>query len=896
MNRIVLALAALLIWAFPLHAAEQPRLSERSLLLPGLWWKPQADGNGLDLHLSADTLGLLWYTYRADGTPTWYVAGGKFNEAGVVETELLEPSWGQSGLSTRAIGTIKLTRAHSERALFDYRIGNESGSWEIVPVQYTAQRVEIDPSGAYYLPQKSGFGLSIDQFGEAQTAVYYAFDAAGQPTWMLGVRQTPQGPIDFERFRRNCARCDGGVTRIESSFAATLDTAPGTASLRFAETNTVLPTEFAQPATLSLLTLPVAARGADYRLARFDDAGMLKRFLDNSILDPEVWILPDDSGGVDFSPAPPPVSLPSSSGTNLIEAEVDEADRVKTDGTGIYLYDESNRRIRIAYRPDPQSPHLVPVGELDVGIAEDSGLSDGKLFLDDDRLVFLATRGGAFFYDASIAICPPPPDWWMKAETAVRIYDRTNPAQPQLIWGAEIDGQLIGSRKIGNQLYLVQRFTAFVNGFRYFNANEQQQLENRALLDSLSVEDLLPKLTLDGQTLPWLAPDKVSLPPTADRRAQPDLTVISRINLRDPGDRETIGIVNGISSIYVSPDSIYLTSARHQRTTGGGVDFAPEFFTSTDIHQIKLTEQGLLPGASGAVDGMLTFNLLQLPFRLSEHQGTLRVLTIKQLGSSGTNLLSQLQESTLMPGLLKTISTLPNAQRPEPIGKRDENLYASRFVGERLYASTFRMVDPFYVIDLANTSDPKIAGEVQMPGFVDYLHPVSERLMLGVGHHADVNNGLLRGVKLALFDVSAPDQPRVVDQRVIGERGSDSALFDNHHAFSALRLEEGRLRFALPIRVHGLADPGETANGFDTQPFNFAGLHAYDVVEDASGGRFENRGVLVTASASRGDYGYNDDAAQSARSILFPSGAAYFPRGSIWSATWEQLGTPVGPR
>ena len=871
------------------------RLSQRSLLLPGLWWNPETSGNGLDVHLSGNTLGLLWYTYREDGSATWYVAGGDFNADGVVEAELLEPTWGEGGLSTEVIGSIKVTRQHAERAAFEYRIGTEEGSWSIVPVQYTAKRPEVDPSGAYYLPESSGFGLSVDQFGELQTAVYYAFDAQGKAQWLLGVREGNGEAITFERFHRSCPRCTSGFTNADASLPASLETVSGQATLHFDGTPTLLPATFAAPAPLTLLTLPASARDADFRPARFDDAAALKQFVSSSMLDPEVWNWSDQA--VDFSPAPPPATPPQSSTTNLVEAGVDEADRVKTDGMYVYVYDEALKSIKIGRRLDPSTPHLTSsLAPMVHPLASGSQFHDGQMFVNDDRLVFLATESSAFFFDPSIAICPPPPEWWLQAKTAVRIYDRTGDKRlfPELIWSADIDGQLITARLIDNQLYLVQRFTPFVNGFVYHGASIPQREANSQLLAALDADDLLPKITQGETSAPWLAAERVSLPPSADRRAQPDFTVVSRINLQEPGDRESVGLVNGVSAIYVSPDAIFLATSRQDQSQLVDASFAPEEYASSEIHRIRLGQESLSIDASGAVDGWLSSDPLLQPFRLSEHEGVLRVLTVDQLGASGMNLLTQLGESAVTPGLLKTLSVLPNAEHPEPIGKPYESLYASRFVGDRLYASTFRVIDPFYVVDLSDPLAPKVAGEVELPGFAEYLHPVNEDLVLGVGYDADPFVGIRRGIKLSLFNVSDPAQPRVVDERIVGERGSASALFSSHHAFSALRLEDGRLRIGVPIRVHGEPEPENGDDSLNSRPFTLGGLHAFDVVDDAQGGHLDSLGVLVTARAGSGGTSW-DDSGYSARSILFPSGVIYVTDDKAWTAFWQTLDLPQGP-
>jgi uncharacterized secreted protein with C-terminal beta-propeller domain len=109
------------------------------------------------------------------------------------------------------------------------------------------------------------------------------------------------------------------------------------------------------------------------------------------------------------------------------------------------------------------------------------------------------------------------------------------------------------------------------------------------------------------------------------------------------------------------------------------------------------------------------------------------------------------------------VGELPNAARPQPLGKPGEHLYASRFIGARGYLVTYRLTDPLYVLDLSDPGDPKMAGELHVEGYSDYLFPVSDTLLLGVGKDAVVDGGAgdgrfawYQGVKVSLIDVSEP--------------------------------------------------------------------------------------------------------------------------------------------
>ena len=105
-----------------------------------------------------------------------------------------------------------------------------------------------------------------------------------------------------------------------------------------------------------------------------------------------------------------------------------------------------------------------------------------------------------------------------------------------------------------------------------------------------------------------------------------------------------------------------------------------------------------------------------------------------------------------------------------------ERIYAVRFIAERGYIVTFRQTDPFFVIDLSDPENPKMAGELKIPGYSSYLHPLGGSLILGIGMEGS-------NVKLSLFDVSDPRNPVEVDKYLLKESWSE--VIGNHRAFLA---------------------------------------------------------------------------------------------------------------
>lgn len=111
-----------------------------------------------------------------------------------------------------------------------------------------------------------------------------------------------------------------------------------------------------------------------------------------------------------------------------------------------------------------------------------------------------------------------------------------------------------------------------------------------------------------------------------------------------------------------------------------------------------------------------------------------------------------------------------------------ERIYSVRFLGDKAYMVTFRQIDPLFVIDLSNPSDPKVLGYLKIPGVSDYLHPYDETHVIGVGRDA-TEEGRMAGMKLSLFDVSDVANPKEISKYLIGERGTDSEALYDHKAF-----------------------------------------------------------------------------------------------------------------
>ena len=329
--------------------------------------------------------------------------------------------------------------------------------------------------------------------------------------------------------------------------------------------------------------------------------------------------------------------------------------------------------------------------------------------------------------------------------------------------------------------------------------------------------------------------------------------------------------------------------------TGGDTSFY-----TTDIHQVRLAGNAAFV-ASGTVEGRLRADPDGTSFRLSEADGKLRVVTASGVmwGPTTKNRLTILEPSTISPGLLRTVSLLPNATRTEPIGKPGEDLYGVRFAGDKLYAVSFRRIDPLYVIDLANAADPRITGALEVPGFSEYLHPLPGGLLLGFGQNTDVFDGrtVNLGLQLTLFDVSNAGQPRELQRIVVGKSESRSPLSANHHAFSMLRNADGTATLGIPARIYG----GEAMNPDDPPAWQhftwqYSGLLRFRLSgATPATASLQALDPLVT---HRPGPGFNEPLTDpaymgTARSVLFERGPVYVGGGLFWRE--DTSGAALGP-
>jgi hypothetical protein len=526
----------------------------------------------------------------------------------------------------------------------------------------------------------------------------------------------------------------------------------------------------------------------------------------------------------------------SYSNTTVQESGVDEEDLLKTDGSSVYALDTASvalggrmqQQLRV-YRRDASGGidpvQVLPLPVDAVGYPQPRGLllaapAQRAVALTQSFLPIADPLPCALEVPCPLAGAMIYPIFALQSTVQLQFLDLDATGNATLGQHVAIDGQLVGSRLIGNVMYLVTTYSPHVP-YELLAAGATAQ-QKSAALDRMSSADFLPTWRADTLAAETLVADTDCYVHPGNASLALQVTTITAIDLGTATlARTSRCFIGGTEAIYMAPANLYLATTRFPFAvlSTGLLQYAPEF--ATDIHKFSVAGMAINYRASGEVAGNLGWDTQRKSYRMGEYGGDLRVLSFT--GQTGWALpedansasapppspatLTVLRESTSTASL-DSIATLPNSKHPEPLGKEGEQIHAVRFTGARAYLVTFRAVDPLYVLDLNDPTDPRIAGSLQVTGFSDYLFPLTDALLFGVGREVDATNHL-GGIKLGLFNVSDPTQPKALDTLTVGASSSQSALDASSHGINLLQVGNV-VRIGLPMLI--------TAAPFDPTP------------------------------------------------------------------------------
>lgn len=442
--------------------------------------------------------------------------------------------------------------------------------------------------------------------------------------------------------------------------------------------------------------------------------------------------------------------------TNVQETGIDEPDLVKTDGSHIYALTEDRLHV---VRTGTEKMSSVGFLALSPG---DERIWDPQMLLAGERLVVLANSSdGALLIEIDIS-----------RPGAIREVSRMT------VEGSLIDARMSdGTARVVISAYPDYEVVSDDDGTSVdpaptpptpVTAAPRKPKPNRALPRGPEwMPDAVLRTKRGKVTRGKIAPcRKVRRPGGFSGLGMLTVLTIDLGKGLAPVDSDAVMTYGDV--VYASPESLYVATERWLGYGAGEEARSSQVFS--EIHRFDASSRGATTyRASGRVPGYMLSQ-----WSMSEREGFLRVATTTQPASGSGGGESQ--------SLLTVLETrgrdLAQVGQVDGLG-RGERIYAVRFIGDAGFVVTFRETDPLYTLDLSEPSDPRVLGELKVPGYSAYLHPVGDGLLLGIGQDA-TEEGVTQGTQISLFDVSELRRPRSLHRERVASGARSAVEFDSH--------------------------------------------------------------------------------------------------------------------
>lgn len=541
--------------------------------------------------------------------------------------------------------------------------------------------------------------------------------------------------------------------------------------------------------------------------------------------------------------------------TNVQVEGVDEADIIKTDGKYVYALVKNDLYIINAY-PAQNS-------EVITKIAFKSRPAD--IYINEDRLVVHGQN-------SVIHETPYYKKWRRRSPyTFFKVFDISNRSEPKQVLDLDFEGSLANSRMIGDYVYFV------TTNYNYHYIDDEPMLPR--LLEGGEVVDcavgtrcVMPEIYYFN--IPY---------------SNYNFSVVSAINIKDVDKtiNQEMYLMSNAQNMYVSKKNLYITytkyvseyqlemevmkelvyprlSAKDQEKIAK-IGVVEHFILSPDEKQRKIQQivehyvytlseekqENLEDELEAAMkqkyqdiskelektvihkvaidkdkieyqtNGQVTGHVLN-QFSMDEQGDYFRIATTKN--RTWSRYMDD-EERESYSNLYVLDKDLNQVGAVEGLAK-GERIYSVRFMQGRAYLVTFKQVDPLFVIDLSDPKNPKVLGELKIPGFSNYLHPYDDNHLIGIGKdtaESEWGGVRIKGIKVSLFDVSDVANPKEVDTYVMGEAGSDSIALRDHKAFL---FSKDKNLMAMPVSIR------ETIDGRSYGKLTFSGAAVFTITED----------------------------------------------------------------
>ena len=469
----------------------------------------------------------------------------------------------------------------------------------------------------------------------------------------------------------------------------------------------------------------------------------------------------------------------SETGTNTQEAGVDEPDRAKTDGTVLVRVVGHSVLLSDVTADQPRALGSYPLPD---------SIFDAEVMLVGDRVVVTATGVRTFGG-------PVDESWGIRragssvSQSRVLVLDVSDPGRPTLVTDRTFSGTVLSARQYGDTIRLVTQTPAPALRFVYPSEGTDRTgalARNRALVRASTLDDWLPTVSADSGSDTGTGSRERERLVGCDEVLHPrhgsgaGTIAVVGFDVDTPDDRSTVAVTAGGDTVYSSTERLYVATTEYStsltgrlgsRFVGGPV----QPIARTDVHEFDLRGLGAAYTASGSVRGVLKDR-----WSMDEHDGHLR-LAIETGSTVATDDGADRSGANAIVTMARDGDRLVDSGRVDGLG-RGEQIKSVRWFDDLAVVVTFRQMDPLYTVDLSDPDHPRLRGELKIPGFSGYLHPIGHDRLLGVGIDA-TSQGRARGAQVSVFDVSDLAHPVQVDRYAYGGQ-SDLAAPDDPRGFT----------------------------------------------------------------------------------------------------------------
>jgi uncharacterized secreted protein with C-terminal beta-propeller domain len=556
------------------------------------------------------------------------------------------------------------------------------------------------------------------------------------------------------------------------------------------------------------------------------------------------------------------------SGTNNQEAGVDEADFVKTDGHFIYVL--NGDRLEILAVPT--------FGELTEASTTTIEGYPSQMLIGDDRAVVFSVvnaynleEGHPLRAILNKKDGQGPADCWYPMADIIKltVLDIGDKAAPTVEHELYMEGSYQTARRVDSSVRMASYSQMDIPGLVYwpelpedyytfdpFNLRSKEILKdaveaaisrNNATIDSTPLADLVPQLfeRRDDEIVahPFTDAACSSFAIADDSTSRGFTSIISFDLLGDHVAFDADHVLSSWPVVYASTNTLLLAEPANDWWWYWDND---DYLEATNIHRFDTSVAGQSRyTGSGRIDGTV-----QGQFSLSEREGYVRVATTTGQWNRWWMEDPAPSESHVI--VLAGESSLEEVGRVGGIGM-GERLWSARFVGDKAFLVTFRNIDPLWTIDLADPTQPKVVGELEVPGVSTYIHPLEGDALLTIGF-GGTDTGLDWSNQVSLFDVSDFAAPALDGTLRLNPPNGDDWIWgwsEATYQHKAFQYWAPKSMLAVPVGTHR---------------YDVSGYEYYSRLElisvDAAAGALTRHGAVDHASFyndQTDDYWYNPE-------------------------------------